>query len=173
MMRKALICMATLVMFTSVSVASADVTVSFYAESSTVAVGQATTVDIMASFDEPVVGWGLDLGIDDPDCLGWIDTSIGDDWNAADSLDEDGLAGLRFYTGIAGDVLLATLTLEGLAEGQTVLTLGSGPEEDEGFLLEAGGLATGVTFMPTTITVVPEPTTVLLFVPLLALHRRR
>ena len=44
---------------------------------------------------------------------------------------------LRFNTGIAGEVLLATLTFQGLAEGQTLLTPGCGPEEDEGLMLES------------------------------------
>ena len=141
----------------------------------TVAVGDTVTVDIKGTFDESVVTWGLDLTVGDPTYAAWINTAIGVDWDVTDTLDHDGLSGMRFATGVAGDVLLATLTFEGLAEGVTTLTLSSGPEEDEGILLEMGGLATNVQFAPATLTVVPEPGSLALlgFGALAALLRKR
>ena len=155
--RRNLMCLAALAALTSVSVASADVMVWFDSASPTVNVGETVAVDIMASFETPVVGWGIDMAIGEPTYADWVGTAIGLDWNASDTLDHDGLAGLRFDTGLTGDVLLATVTFEGLAAGQTLLTLSGGDDEDEGFLLEAGGLATNVQFSPATLTVIPEP----------------
>jgi hypothetical protein len=142
----------------SASGAAADVIVYFDPADSVLAIGDSVPVEIRAEFEEPVMSWGLDLTVEDSAYADWTDTVIGDAWDdPGDTLDHDGLAGLRFDTGIGGDVLLATVTFEGLLEGETVLTLSMGPEEDEGFVLEAGGLASNVQFVPGSLTVVPEP----------------
>jgi len=161
--QRALICLTTLAVLVSTPVMSAEVTVWFAPASSTVVVGESVAIDIMANFEESAVAWGIDLALDEPAYADWIDTTIGLEWDATDTLDGDGLAGLRFPPGISGDVLLATLTFEGLVEGTTSLLLSSGPEEDEGFLLESGFLATDVQFTPGSLTVIPEPASVALF----------
>jgi hypothetical protein len=171
--RKTLTSFAALAALVLAPTASADILVWLNPATPEVEVGQPVTVDLMASFDEPVVGWGLDLTIDDPTYASWTSTTLGSAWNATTTIDGDGLAGLRFPDGIGGEVLLATLTFEGMAEGVTPLTLGSGPEEDEGILLASGALATNVQLAGATLTVVPEPTAVLLLLGLAALTRRR
>ncbi|MGD8450503.1 MAG: PEP-CTERM sorting domain-containing protein [Phycisphaerae bacterium] len=173
--QKGLICIATLAVLACVSPASADIIVWLDPASSTVDVGGSVSVGLMAHFDEPVVAWGMDLVLDEPAFAAWTDTVIGDDWNPTATLDGDGLSGMRFPAGITGDVRLATVTFEGLVEGTTTLTLSSGPQEDEGFLLEAGSLETNVSFTPASLTVVPEPSALVALSAsgLLLLRRRR
>ncbi|MGD8451075.1 MAG: hypothetical protein PVJ57_04600 [Phycisphaerae bacterium] len=171
---RSLICTAVLAGLFCVMPASADVIVRLEPAHPVVVVGESVSVDIMATFDEPVTAWGLDLTNAEPTYAAWTATSIGDDWDKPlETLDGDGLAGLRFPSGISGDVLLATLTFEGLTEGETLLTLSSGPEEDEGILLASGSMA-DVQFTSATLTVVPEPATAsLLLSALFLLPRRR
>lgn len=170
--RTILICVTTIALLAGVS-ASADVVVWLDPPSPTVSVGETVTVDIMAEFVDPVMAWGLDLTIAEPTVASLTQIAIGSEWDATDTLDEDGLAGMRFPTGVGGQVLLATLTFEGLAIGETALNLSSGPEEDEGFLLEAGYVAATGDFTGATLTVVPEPATLLLAVGFIVLARRR
>ena len=154
--RRSLVCVTALAMLMCAVPASAEIAVWLEPASPTVDVGEFVDVDLMASFDEPVVAWGLDLTIAEPTYADWAGMLLGLDWDApGGTLDGDGLAGLRLDPGVTGEVLLATLTFEGLAEGETFLSLSSGPEEDEGILLEAGGMATGVQFTGATLTVVP------------------
>lgn len=172
--QKILICLATLAVLSGTPMASADITVYFDPADSVVELGETVAVDIRADFGDPVVAWGLDLTLEQPEYAAWIDTVIGSAWDVTETLDEDGLAGLRFATGVSGDVLLATVTFEGLAVGETLLTLSSGPEEDEGFLLESGFLAENVQFSPGSLTVVPEPAGLaLLGIGMLAIRLRR
>jgi hypothetical protein len=170
---KTLTSIAVLTALVLVPAATADMLVWLNPATPEVEVGQPVTVDLMASFDEPVMGWGLDLTIDEPTYASWSGTTLGGAWDPTTTIDGDGLAGLRFPDGISGETLLATLTFEGLAEGVTALTLGSGPEEDEGILLASGELATNVQFTGATLTVVPEPAAVLLLAGLIVLPRRR
>ena len=173
--RRVLFCSAMLVALTSAATAPADVMVWFVPASPTVNVGGTVAVDIMVDSDVPITGWGLDFTIGEPAYAAWTDTLIGSAWDAADSIDEDGLAGLRFPDGISGQVLLATVTIQGLAVGVTPLCASSGPEEDEGFLLDTGSLATNVSFEPGCLTVIPEPSAIALLsaVALATLLRRR
>jgi hypothetical protein len=159
---RSLMCMAVLAALASAPAASGSIVVFFEPEDPTVEVGETVDVEIRATIDQSVVAWGLDLIIDKPLYAGWTSTVIGPLWDSTTTLDLDGLAGVRFPPGVTGDVLLATLTLEGLSEGETLLSLGVTPEEDEGLLWEVGGLATGVQFDSATLTVTPEPTTLAL-----------
>ncbi len=171
------VCIMMLTVLASTTVASGSIVVSIEPENPTVALGEFVDVDIVATFDDPIVAWGLDITVDVPAYTSWTLWEIGPEWNwpTSGSLDGDGLAGLRFPSGVTGEVLLATLTFEGLSEGATLLSLSSGPEEDEGFEYQAGGLAEGVVFEPATLTVTPEPTTMALLLAssLLVLRRRR
>ena len=152
-----LFCTAILAALLGAPVASADVTVWLDPASPTVIVGEATTIDIMADCDDPTVAWGIDLTMERPAYADWLDTTIGPAWDATDTLDLDGLAGLHFPGSVTGEILLATLTFEGVDEGVMPLVRSSGPEDDEGFLLESGLLATNVEFLPGSLTVIPEP----------------
>lgn len=169
-----LICIAVVTGLLCATSASAAPVVRLEPVTPSVNVGESVTVAILATFDEPVMAWGLDLAIGAPAYAAWTGTVIGANWDAPPAtLDGDGLAGLRFPTGLAGEVLLATLTFEGLLAGETLLALSSGPEEDEGFLLASGGLATNVQYLPATLTVVPEPAAVALLGLAAVMRRRR
>jgi hypothetical protein len=154
--------------------ALADVQVSLDPAAAVVEIGQTVDVDIVATFSDPVMAWGLDATLSDPSLGTWAGLTIDPLWDPSDSLDGDGLAGLVFPTGVSGEVLLATLTFEaGMTEGVTDVTLSYGPEEDEGFLLVSGVLDDVVTYVPGTIEVVPEPATLMLLLSGIALVRRR
>ncbi len=165
-----------LAMPTTAHAAYVDIIVWLEPANASVAVGELTTIDIMASFPDPVAAWGLDLGIGTPGFATWTGTTLGGSWEeTGGTMDLDGLGGIRFGTGVSGDVLLATVTFEGLMPGATDLILSSGPEEDEGFLLDTGVVATNVTFESGMLTVIPEPTTLVGFFvfALVGLRRRR
>jgi hypothetical protein len=143
----------------AVAPGSADVLVWFDPQDLVIpAVGNTTDVEVWANFTDPIVAWGLDLTVVDTSIAAWTETVIGGSWDETATLDGDGLAGLRFPPGLTGDVLLATLVFTGLDLGTTGISLGYSGEEDEGFLLEFNGLDEDVTFVPGTITVIPEPT---------------
>jgi hypothetical protein len=163
---------AVLAALVLVPAASADILVWLNPATPEVEVGASVTVDLMANFDEPAMGWGLDLAIEEPTYAAWTGTTLGGAWNPTTTIDGDGLAGLRFPDGVSGETLLATLTFEGLAEGVTALTLGGGLDEDEGILLASGNLATNVQFAGATLTVVPEPAAALLLAGFALLRRR-
>ena len=153
--------------------ALADITVAFEPQNAVItSLGGTTDVQLWANFDDSIVGWGLDLDLDMPTVADWAIAALGPAWNETSTLDGDGLAGLAFPPGQTGDVLLATLTFTGMEIGTTDLTLGY-DGEDEGFLLELGGLDELVNYGSGSITVTPEPATiVLLALSALALRRR-
>ena len=156
--------------------AFADVQVTLDPVDAVVNVGQTVDVDIVATFSEPIVAWGLDVTLGDLGLGTWSNLTIGPAWDTTGSLDSDGLSGMVFDTGLTGEVLLATLTFEaGMTPGTTDLTLSYGLEEDEGFLLETLVLDGNVQFAPATLTVIPEPTTLALlgFCATATLLRRR
>ena len=172
---KNLICTMLLAVVATATAASGSVVVSFDPASDTVNVGEFVDVDVVATFDMSIVGWGLDLTVEEPAYAGLADFEIGPAWDpASQTLDGDLLAGLVFPPGLTGEVLLATLTFQGLSLGTTDLTLSYG-DEDEGFQLEVGGLDTDVTFNGGSIEVVPEPATLALLLAggTLVLRRRR
>lgn len=177
MARRLILMLALLMAIPAVTQAAyVDIVVWLEPADASVEVGELITIDIMASFPDPVVAWGLDLGVAPPNFAAWTATTLGGSWDpTGGTQDLDGLAGIRFGPGVSGDVLLATLTFEGLLPGATGLTLSSGPEEDEGFLLETGTVETNVTFEPATLTVIPEPTTLVMLSVLtfVSLRRRR
>lgn len=141
-------------------------------------VGGTAAVDIVADIPEtePVLGWGLDLAADDPSIADWTLISIGPLWDAVATPDGDGLGGLAFPDSVWGsNVLLATVEFTGFALGMTPLNLSDNYPDDltEGFALDPTGFAQ-VTYLPGTITVVPEPAALSLLAlgGLLALRRR-
>ena len=154
----------------------AQATVNVWCEpaNATVAVGETVTMEIWADFSIPVTGWGLDAFPALSEFAAITDVAIGSAWSGSDTLDGDGLAGLSFPNGNNGVTLLTSITIEGLLEGYTPLTLDYSPAEDEGFLTESGTLDQNVSFSPTAIQVVPEPASVsLMLLSVLLLHHRR
>lgn len=143
--------------------ASAAVIVRFDPPSDIQLLNSTFTVDIVADITDQVVGWGLDLTIDNPSVVSLgASPSIGGDWIPAPTNDGDELAGLAFPASVTGtDILLATITLTADAIGMTGLTLSVTPGDlSEGFAIDPTGFA-DVTFEPGHIQVIiPEPSTV-------------
>ncbi len=152
--------------------AQAGISVSIMPSSSMVQVNDTFTVDILADITsiDAIVGWGMDLSFDslilshNP----LTDVVIGPSFNAAPTLDGDGLAGLLPFspppiTGVSGDdVLLATLTFQATQTGASALlggfTLG---DLTEGFV-QLGGGQVDVAFDGGLVQVIPAPTAALL-----------
>jgi len=148
---------------------SQNVIVRLVPANTTVNLGETFTIDIIADILSPIVGWGLDVEETVPDIL----TQIGvpdipnPPWVAEAGMDGDGLAALADpfapTTGavVGDDTLLATLTLQATQIGETFLIPGTTPGDlTEGFPLIGAGFA-NQTFEVGTVTVVPEPTTIL------------
>jgi len=147
------------------------------------AVGQTATVDILANIpeSEPVVGWGMDLQIENGTLGWWLLQVIGPEFVAVFAPDGDELAALvPPPNSVWGSpVLLATVEITGTAVGTTDLLPGDSHPDDlaEGFVLDpaAGGGYAEITYVPGTLTVLPEPSSaLLLFLAAgLTLRRRR
>ena len=93
--------------------------------------GDVFTLDIVAEIDQPVLGWGLDLTIDDVTIVSTVGLpAIAPPWHAVPfTADGDGLAALSFPTGISGTQTLATVTFSADNLGGTFLHLGA---DDDG-----------------------------------------
>jgi outer membrane receptor protein involved in Fe transport len=165
--------------------ALADITVSFDPTDSTILTPAGNVqVNIVADIpqSDAIIGWGLDLGVANPALVSWNLVSIGPSFVPFTGPDGDGLGGVvptppgtsLWGTGI----LLATVQFNGLGfAGVTGISLSDSNPSDlsEGFALDpdVGGFA-AVTYMPGTVTVLPEPASFgLLALAGLALLRRR
>ncbi len=106
-----------------------------------VATGASLTVDLVADFDTPVLGFGLDLSFDSAVLSLLAPPSIGSAWTSAFAADGDGLVGLAPPGGVVGNgVLLATLSFLALAPGTTSISLGiTSGDLTEGFPLLVSG----------------------------------
>ena len=143
--------------------ASANVTVRFDPASVTINPGTIFSVAIVADIPQPVVGWGLDLNIQNPAVVSVAAApSIGPPWVSAYAPDGDGLAALAFPTSVSGTgVVLATLSLSADAVGETDLWINVTPGDlSEGFALDPTGFDT-FTVVPGHVKV-PEPSTIAL-----------
>ena len=159
------------------SPALADVMVYFNppAQSIDISAGT-TTVDIVADItvEQAILGWGLDLGLTGTSVSVVPPPAIGPLFDPAFAPDGDDLAGLvpppDLVSGIG--VVLATMTLSLDNLGTTYLDASVTPGDlFEGFMTEAG-FASPVTFVQGSVTVTPEPASLLLL-GLLGLLRRR
>lgn len=154
-----MLCTAAGVAACLTSSASADIVVRFEAPDVTVRLGDIFTVDIVADIDEPVLGWGLDLVIDNPSILSTVGLPVIDSaWFAVPfNPDGDGLAALAFPDSIVGTNLLATVTFSADMLGETDLFLSADATDlTEGFPLDNAGFGS-LTFQPGHVSVVPLP----------------
>lgn len=182
-----LMCTALAAVVWAVSPAAADIVVGFnYPAGNTVLLGNSIAVEIVADIPEAdrVIGWGIDLAIDDGAIAGLVGAPvIGADFDPVFAPDGDGLAGLAPTppgVGVWGDdVVLATVVFQGLALGTTGLTLGDDNPADltEGFAVEPPptGVFANVVYNAGSLTVVPEPASLALLAlgGLVAIRRRR
>lgn len=146
------------------SSASGDISVRFEAPDVTVGLGDVFTMDIVADIDEPVLGWGLDLTIDNPSIVSTVGLPVIDSaWFAAPfNPDGDGLAALAFPDSIVGTNLLATVTFSADMLGETDLFLSADVADlTEGFPLDNEGFGS-LTFQLGHVSVVPVPAAVML-----------
>lgn len=148
---------------------AAPITVFFEPSSTEVLPGDIFTVSLLADIPEPVLGWGLDIDFDtgvmshDP-LTGVV---IGPSWFAAPAPDGDFLAGAAFPFPVSGNgILLADLTFTAVGAGTSELTASVTPFDfTEGFPLAPPALPgsfASVNFTPASVSVVPEPATLLL-----------
>ena len=157
----------------------AGVVVGFDPEDSTVGYNETFWINIVADMEETIVGWGLDLTVDDPSIAaptGNLDFSVGP-WDAAYAPDGDGLAGLNFPDGVTGQTVLVAVEFQSFGNaGTALLTLSDDnpPDLTEGFAVAPppSGVFADVLYCCGTITV-PEPAALtLLALGALALRRR-
>lgn len=168
------------VLLAGVRADGALVVVRFEPTAQTVNLGDTFSVDIVADIDTPVVGWGLDQAVVNPGMLSIsAPFTIGPSWLPATAADGDGLAGLASpLPPVNGSVMglgvvLATLSFSADAVGSTALLTSVTPNDlTEGFALDPTGFA-NVTFEPGQITVIPEPSSLMLFIIGCVLIRRR
>jgi hypothetical protein len=161
------------------SPALAGIVVSFNPPSQTVLLSAgSTTVDIVADIGDPLIGWGLDLGLTGTSVSQSGPPVIGPLFDPVYTPDGDGLAGLVPPPGtVSGPgVLLATILLSLDSLGTTYLDASITPGDlTEGFMCcsELGECYfADVTFVQGSVTVTPEPASLLLLA-LLGLLRRR
>jgi hypothetical protein len=147
---------------------AALITVSFEPSSSTVAVGDIFTVDIIADIPDPVLGWGLDAAFDDTIIIPVGAPAIGASWTSGFAPDGDGLVGFApLGAPVSGnEIPLATLEFQATTVGFSDL-LASVTIDDltEGFPLAppaSPGSFADVTFLSGSVSVVPLPGTILL-----------
>lgn len=158
--------------------ASADITVSFDPVHSWTVVGGTVAVDIVADIPEEdaILGWGLDLTINDPAIASWALDSIGPLFDPiVQNPDGDLLGGLVPAPGnVWGNVVLATIEFTGLNCGVTNLLLSDSSPGDptEGFALDPVGLAV-VNYVAGDLCVIPEPAALVLLAVAGLLVRRR
>ena len=142
-------------------------------------VGQTVMVCIVADIPEAdaIVGWGMDLIVDDPAIADVTDVTINTAlFNAVETPDGDYLGGLAFPECVWGeDILLATVEFTGYAVGWTYVWPWDDNPDDltEGFALCETGFAT-VSYGTGFVTVLPEPASLSLLAVcgLLAIRRR-
>lgn len=157
-MRHYSILLAVVIALSVNSLVRGDLTVGFDQQMVNVGVGDTFSLNIIATINEPIVGWGLDLTFDES-ILSLVEPpTIDPTWFAAFAADGDGLAGLAFPDSIMGtDVVLATISFFVDDVGQSELGLGfTLGDLTEGFALDSSGFAT-VTTVPVTVNVVPIP----------------
>ncbi len=136
-----------------------NIVVGFDTPDVTVSLGDVFALNIVADIDEPVLGWGLDLTIDNSSVLSTVGApSIGPLWVGAFTPDGDGLVAIAFPDSIVGtDILLATVFFSADVLGETDLFLSADDDGlTEGFPLDNVGFAR-ITFEPGHVTVVPVP----------------
>jgi hypothetical protein len=159
----AVLAVATLV----ASPARGEVALEFVPQAATIpTVGGTVDIDIVMDTVETVpgqpvavVGWGIDLLYDNTKLM-VTNVAIGPDWDPAFAPDGDELAGLAFPDPVSGqDILLATVTVEGLTPGVWDIVSGNSYPDDltEGFALDPTGFEPLVTDGTAVITVLPEP----------------
>ncbi len=124
----------------------------------TVVVGETLRVELRADLGAPVLGWGMDLGVDPAWLVPAAAPLIGADWLAVPAADGDGLAGLAFPSGVSGTgILLASVELEALLPGEVLLFADVSLEDpSEGFALDPTGFDDWTVGIA-EIQVVPEP----------------
>ena len=148
----------------TVRAGSIDVFVRIDPPVQTVPLGSNFSINIVADITPPVVGWGLDLSLDNPPVASQVGGPvIGMPWIAAHAPDGDGLVALASpFAPVNGSVdgmsvLLATLSFHADAIGQTHLTPSATPGDlTEGFPLDPFGFA-NVNYTPGLVIVTPEP----------------
>ena len=143
--------------------ATAAVTVRVQPSDQQVVVGRTFTVDVVADFGQPVVGWGLDVTATDDSIAARTATSaiIGPSWFACLDDDAERVAGLACPLPVSGaGVLLATVELQALQVGTVDVAPTLREDLTEGFALETVNAFDSVIIVPAHVHVTPSVTAV-------------
>ncbi len=155
--------------------ASADsIQISLIPSDAVVNPGDTIDIDIFATTDSTLIGFGFDLVASNE--LGFEGFTVGPAFVSPLTLDGDGLAGLSFSGGIDGvNVLIGTAQYTALSIGQAVIDLATTPGDlTEGFAQAGAGFfdVTSETLLLSVVGVsdsngggdssVPEPATAIL-----------
>jgi hypothetical protein len=149
-------------------------------------VGDTVTVDVLATTEETLVGYGFDFLLSDDIVLEYDEFGAGAPFTDVPSLDGDGVAGLSFVGGASGEgLLIGVATFAATGSGEVVVNIGvTEGDLSEGFGTNGEGAFLDYDFDPTTITVlsasgpgggpvIPEPATIAMLAGGLLLLRRR
>lgn len=133
-------------------------------------IGQEFQITIVADIDEAsaIIGWGLDLVYDEDYLEIAGPVVVGNYWQPVSSSvgDGDGMSGLAFPNAISGkNIVLFVITMKAIQQGTTEISVNFDDVEDfEGFWLNGSynGPASDVSYVSQSVTILPEPTTVVL-----------
>jgi len=133
--------LAALVIGFSTDTKAATISVVLEPDEAVYEVGELVTVDVLATTDDALVGYGFDLLANPASLVSFVGYEASDSFLGVQTPDGDGIAGLKFNGGMAGaDLLLGVATFQAEGAGQVTLTPAvTGGDLTEGFARSGNG----------------------------------